>query len=146
MMSRAVRWMRALREFIDLIAANNEDVGDTADGRSRVAGPGDRKESGKKFVDDVRSAEQTETAGSDRISKKSATPDKQPGVVFFDWMRRLTADAFYTSPIGVKDVGYHGNKGMTKFEVPVAAIEYASNAADWAEAPGFMYNRSLRHV
>jgi hypothetical protein len=40
-------------------------------------------------------------------------------------MRRLTADAFYTSPIGVKDIGYLGNKGMTKFEVPAAAIQYA---------------------
>ena len=37
----------------------------------------------------------------------------------------MVVDAFYTSPIGVKDVGYMGNKGMTTFEVPAEAIAYA---------------------
>ena len=33
----------------------------------------------------------------------------EPGVSFFDLMRNLTATGFYTSEIGVKDVGYIGN-------------------------------------
>ena len=31
------------------------------------------------------------------------------GVAFFNLMRNLTASGFYTSPIGVKDIGYIGN-------------------------------------
>lgn len=40
---------------------------------------------------------------------KKAKPDMHQGVVFFSLMRNLTATGFYTSPIGVKDVGYMGN-------------------------------------
>jgi len=32
------------------------------------------------------------------------------GVAFFNLMRNLTASGFYTSEIGVKDIGYQGNK------------------------------------
>ena len=31
------------------------------------------------------------------------------GVAFFNLMRNLTATGFYTSEIGVKDIGYAGN-------------------------------------
>ena len=31
------------------------------------------------------------------------------GVAFFSLMRNLTATGFYTSEIGVKDIGYAGN-------------------------------------
>ncbi len=37
-------------------------------------------------------------------------PELQPGVKFFNLMRNLTASGFYTSEIGVKDIGYDGNK------------------------------------
>lgn len=40
---------------------------------------------------------------------KKAKPEMQQGVNFFNLMRNLTATGFYTSPIGVKDVGYIGN-------------------------------------
>lgn len=48
-----------------------------------------------------------------------------PGVKFFDWVRRMTVDAFYTSPIGIKDIGFIGNGAYTKYETPQAAIDYA---------------------
>ncbi|WP_131538691.1 gluconate 2-dehydrogenase subunit 3 family protein [Pedobacter nototheniae] len=38
-----------------------------------------------------------------------AKPEMQPGVTFFKRMRSLTASGFYTSEIGVKDIGYAGN-------------------------------------
>lgn len=41
---------------------------------------------------------------------KKAKPEMQPGVVFFNRMRDLTVTGFYTSSIGVKDLGYAGNK------------------------------------
>ena len=39
-----------------------------------------------------------------------AKPAMAPGVAFFSLVRNLTATGFYTSEIGVKDVGYIGNK------------------------------------
>jgi len=40
---------------------------------------------------------------------KKAKPEMAQGVAFFSLMRNLTASGFYTSPIGVKDIGYLGN-------------------------------------
>jgi gluconate 2-dehydrogenase gamma chain len=38
-----------------------------------------------------------------------AKPEVAQGVAFFNLMRNLTASGFYTSEIGVKDIGYMGN-------------------------------------
>ena len=40
---------------------------------------------------------------------KRATPDMQPGVAFFNRMRDLTATGFFTSKMGMADLGYVGN-------------------------------------
>lgn len=40
---------------------------------------------------------------------QKAKPEMHQGVAFFNLMRNLTATGFYTSEIGVKDVGYMGN-------------------------------------
>ncbi len=40
---------------------------------------------------------------------KKAKPAMKQGVNFFNLMRNLTATGFYTSEIGVKDIGYKGN-------------------------------------
>lgn len=40
---------------------------------------------------------------------KKAKPEMQQGVAFFNLLRNLTATGFYTSEMGVKDVGYIGN-------------------------------------
>jgi len=39
-----------------------------------------------------------------------AKPDMKQGVAFFNLMRNLTATGFYTSEMGVKDLGYTGNQ------------------------------------
>jgi gluconate 2-dehydrogenase gamma chain len=41
---------------------------------------------------------------------EKAKPGMQPGVAFFNLMRDLTATGFYTSEIGIKDIGYAGNR------------------------------------
>lgn len=41
---------------------------------------------------------------------KKADKNMRQGVSFFNLMRNLTATGFYTSEIGVKDVGYMGNQ------------------------------------
>ena len=40
---------------------------------------------------------------------EKAKPGMEQGVAFFNLMRDLTATGFYTSEIGVKDIGYAGN-------------------------------------
>ncbi|HET9055279.1 MAG TPA: gluconate 2-dehydrogenase subunit 3 family protein [Chitinophagaceae bacterium] len=41
---------------------------------------------------------------------KKAKPEMKQGVSFFNLMRNLTASGFYSSEIGIKDIGYAGNQ------------------------------------
>ena len=56
---------------------------------------------------------------------EKADPALMTGAIFFDWARRMTMDAFYTSKVGIQDLGYVGNKAMSSYEVPSAALEQA---------------------
>ena len=117
-------------EFIDLIAANNEDLATQLTGGLSWLDRASERRFGKRFVD---AAASDQTTLLDGIAyRKNESPDTGPGIVFFDWMRRLTADAFYTSPVGVKDIGFRGNKGMTVFEIPASAIDYATKRSGLA--------------
>jgi hypothetical protein len=58
-------------------------------------------------------------------AEESAKADLAPGVHFFGWIRRMTVDAYYTSPVGIKDVGYVGNMALSEYTVPQQAIDYA---------------------
>lgn len=117
-------------EFIDLIASHNEELGAQITGGVAWLDRFSEKRHNKRFVE---TAPGEQTAMLDAIAfRKNATPETSQGIAFFDWMRRLTADAFYTSPIGVKDIGFKGNKGMTTFVIPAAAIEYATKRSGLA--------------
>lgn len=50
-------------------------------------------------------------------------PEMHQGVVFFDRMRNLTATGFYTSKIGIKDIGYAGNTPGKWEGVPVDVLK-----------------------
>ncbi len=54
---------------------------------------------------------------------KKAKPEMQPGVKFFNLMRNLTATGFYTSEIGVNDVGYKGNSPTQWNGVPADVLK-----------------------
>jgi len=41
---------------------------------------------------------------------EKAKPEMQQGVAFFSLMRNLTSSGFFTSEIGIKDIGYAGNR------------------------------------
>jgi hypothetical protein len=59
----------------------------------------------------------TQTAICDSICDASrATPERREAANFFALYRDLTADAFYSSPAGRKDLGYIGNVPLTSFE------------------------------
>jgi predicted Fe-Mo cluster-binding NifX family protein len=62
----------------------------------------------------------------DKIAyRRNSTPELAAGIRFFEWVRRMTVDAYYTSVVGIQELGYFGNKGMTEFKVPQEAIDYA---------------------
>ena len=44
----------------------------------------------------------------------------------------MTVDAFYTSPIGMKDLNFMGNKAYSKYEVPKESLEYALKRSPFA--------------
>ena len=110
-------------EFIDIIANHNQDLASTMLGGLAWLDRQMESRHGNPFLS---CTPEQQTAMLDEIAfRKNTTAANRTGVLFFDWMRRLTADAFYTSPLGVKDLGYMGNKGMTVFQVPASAIAYA---------------------
>jgi hypothetical protein len=55
----------------------------------------------------------------------NAKPELAAGIRFFAWARRMTVDAYYTSAVGIQELGYLGNKGTSEFRAPQEAIDYA---------------------
>jgi len=54
---------------------------------------------------------------------KKAKPDMRQGVAFFNLMRNLVATGFYTSEMGVKDIGYIGNAPFQWNGVPADVLK-----------------------
>jgi hypothetical protein len=110
-------------EYIDLLASGSTDLTTRIAGGLHWLDNQMRARVNKTFVN---ATPDEQTALLDIIAyRKNATGDMATGVNFFDLARRMTVDAFYTSKVGIADVGYKGNKGMTKFEVPIEAFNYA---------------------
>ena len=53
----------------------------------------------------------------------TAKPNMQQGVAFFNKMRELTAIGFFTSKMGIEDLGYKGNSPGKWEGVPVAVLK-----------------------
>jgi len=137
-------------EFIDLLSSQNPTLAEIFHGGLAWLDAEMNKRYEKSFVnattkqqtemldvlvaaDKVERARQEEQAGYRKSGRYndftgytvSRAGDLGPGVKFFDWVRRMTVDAFYTSPIGIKDIGFVGNGAYAKYETPKAAIDYA---------------------
>lgn len=54
---------------------------------------------------------------------KRATPDMQSGVAFFNRMRDLTASGFFSSKMGMADIGYVGNAPNRWTGVPAEVLK-----------------------
>jgi gluconate 2-dehydrogenase gamma chain len=133
-------------EFIDVLCSGSGTLADIYRGGILWLDNYVLKEHGERFVDGT--AEQQDAVLAKLVEAEAAlgerkptyrraaentgyreyltepAPGLAPGARFFDWVRKMTVDAFYTSPIGYKDVGYMGNIGMTKYEVPDEVIAY----------------------
>jgi gluconate 2-dehydrogenase gamma chain len=114
--------------WIDTLASENARLSTIYTDGLRWLDQAMQSRSGRNFVD-ASSADQA--ALLDLIAyRKNNSAELAPGITFFDWARRMTVDAFYTSKIGIADLDYRGNTPMQKYEVPVAAIEYAMKRSE----------------
>ena len=137
-------------EFIDLLCSQNQDLAQIYYGGLAWLNAEMRRHHGKTFLE-ASEAEQTglldKIVESERIERARraeelvferssyyrdfagySTHERNelaPGVYFFDWIRKMTVDAYYTSPIGTKDLEYKGNRAYSKYNVPVEALQYA---------------------
>lgn len=118
-------------DFIDfLCAASDEMLNIYTGGLAWLDDETRRRYNGKEFLG-VQPEQQT--AMLDLIAwRKNESPALNPGIQFFSWARRMVADAYYTSPIGMKDLGYTGNSAMSEFSVPKEAVEYALKRSPFA--------------
>ena len=78
------------------------------------------KEYKKAFID-CNTQQQIELVNQIAYPDK-AKPEMRQGVVFFNRMRNLTASGFYTSKIGIDDIGYVGNKANIWAGVPADVL------------------------
>jgi gluconate 2-dehydrogenase gamma chain len=110
-------------EFIDLLASQNPRLLEIYTGGIAWLDQSMRRRYSTDFVSAKPSQQ---TALLDLIAyRKNESPELGPGILFFDWARRMVVDAYYTSPAGIKAIGYLGNTSVSKFEVPQEAIDYA---------------------
>jgi len=75
-----------------------------------------QKRFGKAFP--ALSAAQQCAIADDICSPAKAKPEFAEAVKFFSKFRDLTAGGFYTTPVGMKDIGYTGNVPLDKFDGP----------------------------
>ncbi|MGH9630748.1 MAG: gluconate 2-dehydrogenase subunit 3 family protein [Bryobacteraceae bacterium] len=122
-------------EFIDLIAHHNGVVAGVFTSGLVWLDIRMNRLHGASFIDS-QPAQQTELLDLIAFRKNAEkAPELAQGIRFFDWARRMVVDAYYTSPVGIKDIGYLGNKGMTVFEVPAESIEYALDRSPFKASP-----------
>ena len=118
-------------DFIDFLCAASDEMRDIyTGGLAWLDQQMKHRYNGKDFVG-AQPAQQT--AMLDLIAwRKNESAELAPGIQFFAWVRRMVADAYYTSPIGIEDLGYMGNSAMPEFKVPQAALDYALKRSPFA--------------
>lgn len=110
-------------EFIDLLASQNPELATIYTGGLGWLDHAMETHHQSTFL---AAKPEQQTALLDRIAyRRNESAELGPGILFFDWARRMTIDAYYTSKAGIDELGYKGNQAVSKFEVPAEAIEYA---------------------
>ncbi len=119
-------------EFIDFLSSHNDELAAIFNGGFGWLDNYMQKTYGADFLN-ATPAQQTELL--DKLAyEKNGTPETAPGVHFWTWTRNMVVDAYYTSPAGVKDLGYMGNGAMRVFSVPQEAVDYAIKRSPFAKA------------
>ncbi len=118
-------------DFIDFLCAASEEMKEIHTGGILwLDQEMRRRKDGKTFLE---ASPAQQTVLLDLIAyRRNQSPELNPGIQFFAWVRRMVADAYYTSPIGMKDLGYMGNKALAHFSVPREALDYALRRSPFA--------------
>jgi gluconate 2-dehydrogenase gamma chain len=117
-------------EWIDYMASTSPELAEIYTGGFRWL---DNETERRYGVDFIAAKPDQQTAVLDVIAfKKNETPENAPGIRFFNWVRNMVTDAYYTSPIGIKDIGYMGNTAVSEFHVPEEAVQYALKRSPFA--------------
>jgi gluconate 2-dehydrogenase gamma chain len=109
--------------WIDMLAAENPELAAIYTGGLARLDRSMKERVDKEFL---RAPATEQTKFLDRIAyRKNESQELAPDILFFDWARRMTVDAFYTSKIGIQALAYRGNAALARFEVPTEAIQSA---------------------
>jgi hypothetical protein len=121
-------------EFIDLLASHNAELAAIFTGGLAWLDREMQRRVNARYLD---ATLDQRTALLDVLAyRKNHTPELAHGVTFFDWCRRMTADAYYTSKPGIAELGYKGNVGMSEFKIPQEAYDYALKRSPSTGNPG----------
>jgi gluconate 2-dehydrogenase gamma chain len=117
-------------EFIDFLCSRNEKMAQIYTGGLAWMDHAMQRHHQAKFID---AKPEEQTALLDLIAfRKNETPELFAGVRFFDWCRKMVMDAYYTSPVGINDIGFMGNQVLGSFSVPQEAVDYAIKRSPFA--------------
>jgi gluconate 2-dehydrogenase gamma chain len=117
-------------EWIDYMASNCPELAEIFTGGFAWLDHDMQRRYGADFVD---AKLEQQTAMLDLIAvQKNEAPENAAGIHFFRWARNLVLDAYYTSPIGIKELGYMGNTAVSEFHVPDEALHYALKRSPFA--------------
>ncbi len=117
-------------EFIDLLCSQNDELANIYQGGLAWLDATMRRRGGATFVDSTAGRQTALLDALVEAERSNDDGDLGPGVSFFTWVRRMTVDAYYTSPIGIVDVGYQGNAVLDRFDVPQDAIDFVNRRID----------------
>jgi len=117
-------------EFIDLLCSQNDQLTAIYQEGIRWLDETARVQSGENFIDTSEEAQTDFLDGLVAAERGRSSNNLQEGVSFFSWVRRMAVDAYYTSPIGINDIGYQGNQVLNSYETPSDVVDFATRAAD----------------
>ncbi len=142
-------------EFIDLLSSENDELAGIFSGGILWLDAVSNERCGKDFseaegehqtglLDALVAAERADTGSDTRWDTREyarfsvfgvrAPSDMRRGLGFFGWARRLIVDAYYTSPAGIKELGFSGNASHSEYSVPREAIDYAMSRSPFRAA------------
>ena len=118
-------------EYIDFLSSRNAELSAIFNGGLAWTDDYMRSKNGADFLS---SRPEQQTALLDLLAyRANATPETAPGQRFWVWVRNMVVDAYYTSPAGVKDIGYMGNTVVARFSVPQEAVDYVMKRSPLTE-------------
>ena len=117
-------------EYIDFLSSRSPEFAEIFTGGFGWLDEAMQKRYQSTFVD---AKPDQQTAMLDLIAyRKNESPELGAGIAFFRWARNVVVDAYYTSPVGIADLGYMGNTAMSEFNVPKEALDYALKRSPFA--------------